>query len=76
MQRGKWTLATGIRLVISISYRLLAPEALEARRLVELRERWLNPPEWVEWVDERFSGYPVRLVAPDVACRAKCRFPR
>ena len=20
-----------------------------ARRLVELRDRWLNPPEWVEW---------------------------
>ena len=26
--------------------------ALEAQRLVELRDRWLNPPEWVEWVDE------------------------
>ena len=23
-----------------------------ARRLNELRDRWLNPPEWVEWVDE------------------------
>ena len=23
-----------------------------SRRLVELRDRWLNPPEWVEWVDE------------------------
>ena len=28
------------------------------RRLVELRERWLNPPEWVEWVDEPVPGYP------------------
>ncbi len=26
--------------------------AQAARRLVELRDRWLNPPEWVEWVDE------------------------
>ena len=26
--------------------------ALVAGRLVELRDRWLNPPEWVEWVDE------------------------
>ena len=26
--------------------------ALEARRLVELRDRWQNLPEWVEWVDE------------------------
>ncbi len=36
--------------------------ALEARRLVELRDRWLNPPEWVEWVDEPVSGYPKRPV--------------
>ena len=27
-----------------------------ARRLVELRDRWLNPPEWVEWVDEPVAG--------------------
>ena len=26
--------------------------ALEAQRLVEWRDRWLNPPEWVEWMDE------------------------
>ena len=31
-----------------------------ARRLVELRDRWLNPPEWVEWVDEPVAGYPKR----------------
>ena len=36
--------------------------ALEARRLVELRDLWLNPPEWVEWVDEPVSGYPKRPV--------------
>ncbi len=36
----------------------MASEALEARRLVELRDRWLNPPEWVEWVDEPVPGYP------------------
>ena len=29
-----------------------------SRRLVELRDRWLNPPEWVEWVDEPAPGYP------------------
>jgi len=23
-----------------------------------LRDRWLNPPEWVEWVDEPVPGYP------------------
>jgi len=33
-----------------------------ARRLVELRDRWLNPPEWVEWVDEPVLGYPKRPV--------------
>ena len=36
--------------------------ALEAQRLVELRDRWLNPPEWVEWVDEPVPGYPKRPV--------------
>ncbi len=30
------------------------------RRLVELRDRWLNPPEWVEWVDEPVPGCPKR----------------
>ena len=39
--------------------------ALEAQRLVKLRERWLNPPEWVEWVDEPVPGYPKRPVARD-----------
>ena len=36
-----------------------------ALRLVRLRDRWLNPPEWVEWVDEPVSGYPRRPVARD-----------
>ena len=39
--------------------------ALEARRLVALRDRWLNPPEWVEWVDEPVPGYPKRPVPRD-----------
>ncbi len=42
------------------------PRAVEigeaARRLVALRDRWLNPPEWVEWVDEPVPGYPMRPV--------------
>ena len=49
--------------------------ALEARRLVELRDRWLNPPEWVEWVDEPVSGYPKRPVPRDedaAAALKKC----
>ena len=36
--------------------------ATAAHRLVELRDRWLNPPEWVAWVDEPVSGYPKRPV--------------
>ena len=38
-----------------------------AQRLVELRDRWLNPAEWVEWVDEPVPGYPKRPVARDDA---------
>ena len=34
-----------------------------ARKLVEYRARWLNPPEWVEWVDEPVPGFPKRPVA-------------
>ena len=34
-----------------------------ARRLVELRDRWLHPPEWMEWTDEPVPGYPKRPVA-------------
>ncbi|MCY3762912.1 MAG: class I SAM-dependent DNA methyltransferase, partial [Gemmatimonadetes bacterium] len=36
-----------------------------ARRLVDLRDRWLNPPEGVEWVEEPVSGYPKRPVPRD-----------
>ena len=38
-----------------------------ARRLVSLRDHWLNPPEWVEWVDEPVPGYPKRAIARDEA---------
>ena len=37
--------------------------AKAAQRLVELRDRWLNPPEWVEWVNEPVPGFPKRAVA-------------
>ena len=39
--------------------------ASAARRLVELRDRWLNPPEWVVWVEEPVPGYPPRPVPRD-----------
>ena len=38
-----------------------------AQRLVELRDSWLHPPEWVEWVDEPVPGYPKRPFARDEA---------
>ena len=41
--------------------------ASSARRLVDLRDRWLNPPEWVEWIDEPVPGYPPRPVPRDKA---------
>ena len=34
-----------------------------ARNLVTLRDRWLNPPELVEWLHEPVPGYPKRPVA-------------
>jgi hypothetical protein len=37
-----------------------------ARRLDELRENWLNPAEWVDWVitpEEQKAGFPKRPVA-------------
>ena len=40
--------------------------AAAARRLNELRENWLNPPEWVDWVitpQEEKAGFPKRPVA-------------
>lgn len=40
--------------------------AQAAKRLNELRENWLNPPEWVDWEitpEEEKAGYPKRAVA-------------
>ena len=44
-----------------------------ARRLTELRDRWLNPPEWVEWVDEPVPRYPKRPVARNDAAAKKLK---
>jgi hypothetical protein len=40
--------------------------ATAAKRLNDLREAWLNPPEWVDWVrtpEEEGAGFPPRPVA-------------
>ena len=39
--------------------------ASAARRLVELRDHWLNPPEWVRRVPEVVPGYPDRVLPVD-----------
>ena len=44
-----------------------------ARRLVELRDRWLHPTEWVEWVEEPAPGYPRRPVPRDEAAAKQIR---
>ncbi len=44
-----------------------------ARHLVQLRDRWLNPPEWVEWVDEPVPGYPKRPVPRDAAAEKELK---
>ena len=40
-----------------------------ARELVLARDRWLHPPEWVEWVSEAETQYPDRLIprSPEAA---------
>ena len=38
-----------------------------ATTLVKLRDRWLNPSEWMEWVDEPVLGYPRRPVPRNAA---------
>ena len=65
IQRGEPRRYIALTPNISIVYNKTASEALEARRLVDLRDRWLNPPEWVEWVDEPAPGYPRRPVPRD-----------
>ncbi len=46
-----------------------------AIRLNELRENWLNPPEWTDWVrtpEEEKAGYPARPVAKP-GCEAELK---
>ena len=41
--------------------------ATTATNLVKLRDHWLNPPEWVDWVEEPVPGYPKRPVPRNAA---------
>jgi hypothetical protein len=48
--------------------------ALAARQLNELRENWLNPPQWVDRIPEVVPGYPDRLMPkPEHATELKKR---
>ena len=48
-----------------------------AQKLVERRDRWLNPSEWVEWVAEPVPGYPKRPVSrKETAAKALSRSAR
>jgi type II restriction/modification system DNA methylase subunit YeeA len=48
--------------------------ATAAKRLNELRENWLNPPEWVDVVPEVVAGYPDRIIPkPEFAKAIKDR---
>jgi hypothetical protein len=48
--------------------------AAAAQRLNQLRENWLNPPDWVERLPEVVAGYPDRIVAkPEHAVELKKR---
>ena len=40
---------------------------------MELRDRWLNPPEWVEWTEEPVPGFPQRPVAVDESASAQLK---
>ncbi|WP_304300545.1 hypothetical protein, partial [Chromatium okenii] len=43
-------------------------------QLNQLRENWLNPPEWIERVPEVVAGYPDRIIAkPAFAAQLKQR---
>ncbi len=45
-----------------------------AFKLNEMRERWLNPPEWVDRVPEVVPGYPDRIIPkPEHASELKKR---
>ena len=39
--------------------------ATAAQRLIELRDNWLNPPEWVKREPEVVPGYPDRILPMD-----------
>jgi hypothetical protein len=46
--------------------------AAAAQKLDDLRDNWLNPPEWTERIPEVVAGYPARIIAkPDLEAELK-----
>lgn len=43
--------------------------AKAAKRLNELRENWLNPPDFVKWIPEVVPGYPDRIEPLGIAAK-------
>ncbi|MBB1126692.1 class I SAM-dependent DNA methyltransferase, partial [Thiospirillum jenense] len=60
---------------VAIEYRAHTIAIAEAaHQLNQLRDHWLNPPEWIEKVPEIVAGYPDRIIAkPDYATQLKQR---
>ena len=60
---------------VATEYRDHAVAIAEAAfQLNQLRENWLNPPEWIERVPEVVAGYPERIIAkPAFAAQLKQR---
>jgi type II restriction/modification system DNA methylase subunit YeeA len=70
------TLDTGVILPTVAPERRAAALAIAeaAHHLNQLRENWLNPPEWVDRVPEVVPGYPDRIIPkPEHAAELKKR---
>ncbi|MEQ1527512.1 MAG: hypothetical protein ABL911_12305, partial [Gallionella sp.] len=58
--------ACGLSRMASSSIREHSAIATAAQHLIQLRDNWLNPPEWTDWLrtpEEQQAGYPLRPVA-------------
>ncbi|MBB1077299.1 class I SAM-dependent DNA methyltransferase [Rhodoferax sp. 4810] len=60
---------------VASEYRAHAIAIAEAaHQLNQLRDHWLNPPEWIDRVPEIVAGYPDRIIAkPEYAAQLKQR---
>jgi type II restriction/modification system DNA methylase subunit YeeA len=60
---------------VAIEYQDHAKTIAEAAyQLNQLREEWLNPPEWIERQPEIIAGYPERIISkPEYAAQLKQR---